>query len=99
MGKFESYNEQGDAKHYDSDRLNTIIKMERIWGTKAVMTHCEITAFKYRERVGKKEGQPVELDLIKALWYEKAAAYYFEKIGKPEEIIIDNYSKQGLPWK
>lgn len=32
-----------------------------------------MTAFKYRMRVGKKPGQPVERDLEKAKWYEDKA--------------------------
>lgn len=98
MNENESYNSSGDATHYDKDRLNTIIKMERIWGTEAIMTHCEITAFKYRERVGKKIGQPADLDLLKATWYENAANYYYEKLHKGIPIVVNNTIKEGLPW-
>lgn len=97
--EFKSYNEKGDATHYDSERLNTIIKMERIWGTEAIMTHCEITAFKYRERLGKKEGQPMELDLLKAQWYEQAAKYFFAKITNGEAVPGLEIKRYGLPWK
>lgn len=99
MKKNESYDNEGNAKHYDQDRINTIIKMERIWGTEALMYHCEITAFKYRERIGKKIDQPPSLDLIKAEWYEKAARHYFLKLhhGNPI-IILGGGKKEPLPW-
>lgn len=83
----EQYDEKGNAKHYDSDRINGIVMMERIWGTKAVMLWCEITAFKYRMRIGRKEGQPVEQDLLKTSWYEKMAKILEAKIGTSEEVM------------
>ena len=45
-----------------------------IWGPEAYITYCEINAFKYRMRMGKKPGQPHQQDLDKALWYERKAA-------------------------
>lgn len=95
----QQYNEKGDAKHYDMDRLNTLVKMERIWGTEALMHHCEITAFKYRERIGKKKDQPVQLDLTKAEWYEHAARFFYDKLQKLEGIPGTGIKKMGLPWK
>lgn len=95
-----SYDKDGNAKHYDSQRLNSIIKFERTYGTLAVMTFCEINADKYRERIGKKKDQPIEQELLKIQWYEKAAAFYYNNIlGTKLEIIIDNYKKNDLPWK
>lgn len=44
-----------------------------IWGVDAFITHCEMTAFKYRMRMGLKPDQPVERDLEKARWYEVMA--------------------------
>ena len=100
--KQHSYNEEGDASHYDTDRLNSIIKMEAIWGTYAMMLHCEITAFKYRERIGKKHKGTtgIMLDLTKAEWYENAARYFWRKM-QDNEFIHGNSSleKKGLPWK
>lgn len=93
------YDKQGNAKHYDSTRINSIIKFERIYGTIAVMTFCEISADKYRERIGKKDNQTVEQELLKISWYEAAAKYYFEKANSNENIEVDNYIKEDLPWK
>ncbi len=55
--------------HYKRGGKETIEKMVDIWGTSAVATHCEITAFKYMERLGAKPDQPIERDLAKARWY------------------------------
>ena len=93
-----SYNERGDAKHYDQQRLNAIIKMERTYGTLAVMTYCEINADKYRERIGKKKGQSLEQEVMKIEWYENAARHYFKKLKTDDEIIVDNYIKRGLEF-
>lgn len=50
-----------------------------IWGVDAFITHCEITAFKYRMRLGLKPDQPIERDLAKAQWYESKAKELKEK--------------------
>lgn len=100
MSKIEKfYDKNGNAAHYDTDRLNSIIKIERIWGTAATMLFCEITAFKYKERVGKKDTDSIEQELLKANWYENAAKYYFNKIGTDKEIEGLNHHKYGLPWE
>lgn len=91
------YDEKGNASHYSEGRLQTIIKFERTYGTLAVMLFCEITAEKYRQRIGRKDDPTQEL--LKISWYEKAAAFYFDRLGKADEIIVDNRKKLGLPWE
>lgn len=59
--------------HYKNGGKEVIEMMEDIWGTQALIAHCEMTAFKYRMRVGLKPDQPVERDLEKAKWYEDKA--------------------------
>lgn len=82
----EQYDKLGNAKHYDVDRINDIVKMERIFGTYETMIFCELTEFKYRMRVGKKEGQPIEQELTKANWYSKMAQILVVKLGTIKEI-------------
>ena len=55
-----------NPKHYQLGGLETFDMMVMIWGVEKAIAHCEMTAFKYRMRVGKKPGQPVERDLEKA---------------------------------
>lgn len=59
--------------HYKSSEKETWEMMLDIWGKDAFIKHCEMTAFKYRQRMGKKPGQSVESDLKKAFWYENKA--------------------------
>ena len=56
--------------HYKSNSKEVWEMMVDIWGVDAFKSHCEMTAFKYRMRMGKKEGQLAEIDLKKAEWYE-----------------------------
>lgn len=93
------YDGKGNATHYNENRLNAINKYERVYGTLGVMVFCEITADRYRERIGKKDNQSLEQEVLKISWYENAAKFYFNKLGTDDEIIIDNKVKQGLPWE
>ena len=63
-----------NPEHYKGHGVETIDKMVRIWGVAAVALYCEITAFKYRDRIGRKPGEPVERELEKIRWYEEKAA-------------------------
>lgn len=97
MKKNSNYDNEGNASHYDENRLNSIVKYERVYGTLAVMTFCEINADKYRDRIGKKDN--IEQEILKIKWYENAAKFYFYRLGTNKEIIINNKQKQNLPWK
>lgn len=58
-----------NPNHYKGFSKEVIDMMVDIWGNENVATHCEITAFKYRMRMGTKPDQPIERDLEKANWY------------------------------
>jgi len=45
-----------------------------IWGPAAFIAYCEINAFKYRMRAGRKPNNPIEQDILKAQWYEDKAS-------------------------
>lgn len=99
------YSDEGDAIHYDG-RINTMNLFENTYGTLAVMYFCEINALKYRLRMGKKPGQSLKQELLKAEWYEKAALYYYKKIQKGNRVIgldlevkLEGLKKHSLPWK
>lgn len=62
-----------NPKHYKSGSKEIIEMMVDIWGAEAVALHCEMCAFKYRMRLGKKPDQPIDRDLEKAKWYESKA--------------------------
>jgi hypothetical protein len=58
-------------KHYKSEGKETWEMMIDIWGEEAFINFCELSAFKYRMRAGKKPGQPIMQELEKAIWYEE----------------------------
>ena len=55
--------------HYKQGDKETWEKMLEIWGKEAFIKHCEITAFKYIQRLGSKPNNSIEQDLEKARWY------------------------------
>ena len=62
-----------NPNHYKQGSKEVIDMMVAIWGKEYVSVHCEITAFKYRMRLGHKPGQTSAKELLKAHWYEKKA--------------------------
>jgi hypothetical protein len=72
LNYFELVNKTYDyinPSHYKGFSKEVIDMMVDVWGKENVATHCEITAFKYRMRLGTKPDQPIERDLEKANWY------------------------------
>lgn len=68
-------------KHYNQYPIEVIDMMIAIWGVDAVISWCEITAYKYRMRLGKKPENPIEQDLAKEQWY----------LNKALELKPDNF--------
>jgi hypothetical protein len=62
-----------NPEHYKKLPKETIEIMVDIWGAEAVAIHCQISAFKYRMRLGHKEGQALEDEVGKIRWYEDKA--------------------------
>jgi len=79
------YDKEGNGSHYTQNRLEVIDMMIAIWGKDTVMKHCEMTAFKYRMRLGHKPGQTSTKELLKAHWYEKKAKELKESIRTEHE--------------
>ena len=74
--EFSSVSENYDyinPNHYKQGSKEVIDMMVAIYGKEAVASHCEITAFKYRMRLGNKPDQPIERDFEKCKWYESKA--------------------------
>lgn len=53
--------------HYNNYPIEVIDMMMAIWGKEATKLWCEMTAFKYRMRVGLKDD--IKQDLAKEQWY------------------------------
>ncbi len=62
-----------NPNHYKSSGKETFEMMIDIWGKNAFIQHCEMSAFKYRMRIGAKPNQPTDRELQKIKWYEKKA--------------------------
>lgn len=55
--------------HYNNYSVEVIDMMRKIWGAEATALWCEMTAFKYRMRLGLKPDNPISQDLDKEAWY------------------------------
>ena len=64
--------------HYRYSSIEVYEMMIRIWGVEKFIAYCEINAFKYRMRAGRKNDAAE--DLKKAMWYEEKAEQYREKL-------------------
>jgi hypothetical protein len=66
MSNYEHVEHPSHYNHYSSE---TIAMMVAVWGKEKVADWCEITAFKYRMRMGTKPNNSIEQDLKKEQWY------------------------------
>ena len=64
-----TYEHVEHPSHYNYYSCETIDMMVAIWGKEKVADWCEITAFKYRMRMGTKPDNSVQQDLKKEQWY------------------------------
>ena len=78
----QNYEMVNHPKHYNNYDVEVVDMMEKIWGTKATMEWCKMTAYKYRMRMGTKPGEndsPEAMknklleDFNKEQWYLKKA--------------------------
>jgi hypothetical protein len=76
-GNYEMVNH---PTHYNNYEKEVIDMIESIWGTYLAAMWCEITAFKYRMRMGTKPGNSIDQDINKERWYLNKAAELKSKI-------------------
>ena len=65
----ESYEMVNHPDHYNNYDKEVIDMIEAIWGTEKTAIWCEITAFKYRMRMGTKPDNDIIQDINKEKWY------------------------------
>lgn len=58
-----------NPSHYQGYSIQAIEMMQRIYGAEKVAIYCELNAFKYRMRMGRKQGESIHDDLAKEKWY------------------------------
>ena len=80
-----AYEYVDSPKHYNVQSVETWEMMLRIWGPDKFTAFCEMSAFKYRMRVGIKPDQPAAQDIDKARWYEAKAL----EIAEGEKAVCD----------
>jgi hypothetical protein len=68
-GKDSAYEMVNHPTHYNQYEIEVIDMIIRIWGPEAAALWCDITAFKYRMRMGTKPDNSIEQDIKKEQWY------------------------------
>ena len=68
-GKDSAYEMVNHPTHYNQYDIEVIDMIIRIWGPEAAALWCDITAFKYRMRMGTKPDNSIEQDIKKEPWY------------------------------
>lgn len=58
-----------NPSHYKRYSVEVFEMAKQIWGKEAMITHCEISSFYYRMRMGTKPNESIETDLAKEKWY------------------------------
>lgn len=69
VGKDTTYEMVNHPTHYNQYDIEVIDMIIRIWGPEAAALWCDITAFKYRMRMGTKPDNSIEQDIKKEQWY------------------------------
>ena len=69
VGKDTAYEMVNHPTHYNQYDIEVIDMIIRIWGPEAAALWCDITAFKYRMRMGTKPDNSIEQDIKKEQWY------------------------------
>ena len=69
VGKDTTYEMVNHPTHYNQYDIEVIDMIIRIWGPEAAAQWCDITAFKYRMRMGTKPDNSIEQDIKKEQWY------------------------------
>ena len=69
MGNDAEYEMVNHPSHYNQYDIEVIDMIIKIWGPEAAALWCDITAFKYRMRMGTKPDNSIEQDIKKEQWY------------------------------
>ena len=69
VGQDTAYEMVNHPTHYNQYDIEVIDMIIKIWGPEAAALWCDITAFKYRMRMGTKPDNSIEQDIKKEQWY------------------------------
>ena len=87
----KTYEQVNHPAHYNNYDVEVIDMMKRIWGIEDTIRWCEMTAFKYRMRMGTKPGNTIEQDLKKEKWYLDKKK---ELLNEYEEEVLSMVEKE-----
>ena len=87
----EKYEMVNHPQHYNNYDVEVVDMMERIWGTKATMEWCKMTAYKYRMRMGTKPGKDETKEAMKAKLMEdfEKEQWYLDKANELKSKLFD----------
>ena len=71
-----------ESKQYNQYDIEVIDMIIRIWGPEIAALWCDITAFKYRMRMGTKPDNSIEQDIKKEQWYLNKSKEIRENLNK-----------------
>ena len=89
--KEDNYEMVNHPQHYNNYDVEVVDMMEKIWGMKATMEWCKMTAYKYRMRMGTK---PAEDDTKEAMQKKlmedfNKEQWYLEKAKELKSKLLD----------
>lgn len=89
--KKPSYEMVNHPKHYNNYDVEVVDMMEKIWGTKATMDWCKMTAYKYRMRMGTKPNENDSPEAMKAKLLEdfNKEQWYLKKADELKSKLLD----------
>lgn len=87
----KEYEMVNHPQHYNNYDVEVVDMMERIWGTKATMEWCKMTAYKYRMRMGTKPGKDETKESMKAKLLEdfEKEQWYLDKADELKSKLFD----------
>lgn len=87
----QNYEMVNHPKHYNNYDVEVVDMMEKIWGTKATMEWCKMTAYKYRMRMGTKPGENDSPEAMKAKLLEdfNKEQWYLKKADELKSKLLD----------
>lgn len=83
----KDYEMVNHPSHYNKYDIEAIEILRRVFGTEATALWCEMTAFKYRLRLGEKPETPIEQDLKKEDWYLNKAKEYKNQLEADSGLV------------
>ena len=87
----QNYEMVNHPKHYNNYDVEVVDMMEKIWGTKATMDWCKMTAYKYRMRMGTKPGENDSTEAMKDKLLEdfNKEQWYLKKADELKSKLLD----------